>query len=75
MFDNNLFKISQPVAGKEGSQMWTHIDALLFLCVRIYPIINPSIYVPTWPVTDGKLVFWTPMYVLSDVLIFFFDNE
>ena len=48
--------------------MWAHIDPLLFLCVRIYPIINAPIYVPTCPATDGKLVFRTPIYVLSDVL-------
>jgi hypothetical protein len=48
--------------------MWAHIDALLFPCVRIYPTKDASIYVPTCPATDGKLVFRTPMYVLSDVL-------
>jgi hypothetical protein len=31
-------------------------------------MINASIYVSTCPVTDGKPVFWPPLYVLSDVL-------
>jgi hypothetical protein len=48
--------------------MRAHIDPLLFLCARIYPMIYASIYVPTCPATDGKLVFRTPIYVLSDVL-------
>jgi hypothetical protein len=66
--DNNLCKRSQRVANKGDSQKWAHIDALLFSCHRIYPMINASIYVPTCPATDGKPVFRTPLYVFSDVL-------